>query len=201
MSLLDHMRFCLGPIPTTHDFSPTEEGWHLIQTPNLLKLQFLATPFIILSFVCITGLVWIFLPIQIDQFSLIDFMLTFVLLIPIRIIIFMLFHPHQGRSSKSIVGFTFNQLMLVYIYYSGALPRGRAVLIFLSPFLILSIVPLSIASIFGIGWIGLAYVIVLGGLMGSYDLFIALIILHNVPCQAIIRCQGLETYWKIPLSC
>ncbi|AFZ18872.1 hypothetical protein Mic7113_3126 [Allocoleopsis franciscana PCC 7113] len=132
------MRFRLGPVPTDPHFSPIEEGWNLVQTPNLLKLQFLSIPFIVLSFVFITGLVWIFLPIQIDQFSLIYFLLTFVLLIPVRAVIFVLLHPHQGRTSRSIVSFTLNQLMLVYVYYNCVLTRERVFLILLVPFLVLS---------------------------------------------------------------
>lgn len=194
------MRFCLGPIPVSPDFSPENEGWNLLQTSSFLKLQLIATPFIVLSFIVISILVWALLPIHLNQFLLIDFLLTFIVLIPARLVVFSLLHPCQGRSSKSIIGFTLNQLVLLYVYYNDTLSRKRIILILLGPFLFLSIVPLIVAAIFGIGWMWMAYVIVLAGLMGSYDLFMALIILRKIPHRAIVRSRGLETYWKLPSS-
>ena len=197
------MRLHLGPLPD--EFAP-DNSWHAIHEPGPILMQFLAIPFgfgaATLSF-----LLWqVFgLPssMQVRGSDASIFLLTLVLSLAVLIIVHELLHaivhPHFGCSPRTVIG-AWPSRMLFYAHYSGPLTRDRFLLVFLMPFLVISVLPIVMAAIgviphslmFWPAWFS-----VWNALFASGDLLGIALIFFQVPRAAIVQNQGWRTYWKL----
>jgi hypothetical protein len=122
-------------------------------------------------------------------------LLLFPIIIPVHELIHALAHPNWGRSAQSSLGL-WPRTLLFYAHYSGEWPRRRFVACLLAPFVALSICPLVWAWIFGAKH-GLAVVVsLLNTLLSCGDLAGALMVVVQVPREAIVRNQGYYTWWR-----
>ena len=189
------MRFHLGAIPETQDFSP-DAAWKPLREPGPWVMQFIGLPIGIAA--CVTiGFLWLLLTplrdISFDSPSML--LIAFVAMIPIHELIHAAVHPHSGMSARSILGF-WPSRMLFYAHYVGELSRGRFIAILLMPLLIISLVPLFACAIAGFSSPLVAFVSTLNALFAYGDMFGVGLLLFQVPWDATVRNQGWRTFWK-----
>ena len=123
------------------------------------------------------------------------FLLSFAGIIVVHELIHAAIHPMSGRSPHSILGL-WPSRMLFYAAYTGELTRNRFVAILLMPLVVISFLPLLIATAAQVtsGWA--AYVSAFNALLACGDIFGAGMVLVQVPGTAIVRNQGWRTYWR-----
>jgi hypothetical protein len=192
------MRFHWGPIPNSPDFVP-DETWRSLKEPTSIWLMQL----IVLPIAIVTGammiLFWkVLTPVQMFAPRTINVFLIlacFAELIIVHELVHSVVHPMKGSSPQSILGFWPSKI-LFYAHYDGELSRNRFGAILLAPLLVISFVPLLLASLFQwhSGWI--AFASILNAVMACGDIFGATLLLIQVPASAITRNQGWKTYWK-----
>lgn len=194
------MRFRLGAIPESPDFTP-DQTWRPLREPSPWLMQLLAIPLGIVSFAGI-GLLWLrATPLSPNQFATPEFlsqgMLSFFPLVVVHELIHGAVHPGFGKSNTTILGLWPSRL-LFYAHYDGELTRNRFVNILAMPTIILTFVPLLAAIITNTSHALAAWVSTWNVLFACGDLFGILLILAQVPSRAICRNQGWRTYWKHP---
>jgi hypothetical protein len=123
------------------------------------------------------------------------FLLSFAGIIVVHELIHAAIHPMAGRSPHSILGF-WPSRMLIYAAYTGELTRNRFIATLLMPLVIISFLPLLIATVAQVtsGWA--ACVSALNALLACADILGAGMVLVQVPRTAIVRNQGWRTFWR-----
>jgi hypothetical protein len=193
------MRFHLGEIPDSPDFVP-DETWKTMHEPSIWGMQLIAFPIGILS-VGIIALLWINItpllrpgtfkfpvPIGILLFC-------FVSVLIIHELIHATIHPMAGTSKNTVLGFLPSKMFL-YTTYVGELSRNRCLALLLAPFIVISIIPLMMASILHVAPYWLAYASILNAYLASGDLYMVGRTLFRIPPHATVRSQGWKTYWR-----
>jgi hypothetical protein len=118
-----------------------------------------------------------------------------VILIPVHELVHLVFHPHSGSSSQSVLGF-WPSKCLFYANYLGEMSRSRLITILLAPLLVISFGPLIVCAGMGASSIPLAIASTLNAFFGCVDITGTGLLLFQVPTKAIVRNQGYNTYWK-----
>jgi hypothetical protein len=127
--------------------------------------------------------------------SLRGFLVSFAGMVVVHELIHVAVHPMSGRSPHTIVGIG-GPSTGVYAHYDGEMTRNRFVAIFLMPLFVISFVPLLVAAVAQVssGWV--AFVSAFNAFAACVDLLDAGLILFQIPATAIVRQQGLRTYWR-----
>lgn len=189
------MRFHLGAIPETPNFSP-DPPWILLREPTPWVMQLLAFPLGVAACV-VVGAGWFFLtPLREMQLDSPGPLLGAVLIIiPVHEVIHAIVHPGSGGSADSILGFWPSRL-LFYAHYAGELSRARFIAILLMPLLIISFVPLVVCAVLSYSSGLLAFSSALNALLACGDIFAVGLLLFQIPANARVRNQGWRTYWR-----
>jgi hypothetical protein len=199
------MKLHFGAIPESVDFQPEEQGWNSLREPSAAMFQLYAVPFAFLNLAVLAAL-WHLVP----EFkpgggkaAVIGLLLTLLFFIPVHELLHALVAPGNGRSEKTLIG-VWPQKLVFYAHYDGAMPRNRFLLVFATPFIVLSLLPVGVAFIWlqagGDGAVPFVLQILsfLNGLAACGDALGFLMIWHQVPARAMVRNQGWKTYWKLP---
>ena len=194
------MRFRLGAIPESPDFTP-DQTWRPLREPGPWLMQLFAIPLGIASFAGI-GLLWLrATPLNLKLLATPGFpsqgLMSFIPLIVVHELIHAAVHPQCGRSEATILGLWPSRL-LFYAHYDGELTRNRFVNILAMPTIIVTVVPLVVAIMTNRSHALVAWVSTWNALFSCGDLFGILLLLFQVPSRAICRNQGWRTYWKSP---
>lgn len=190
------MRFHLGAIPETPDFTP-DSSWRSLREPTPWVMQFLAIPIGVAAVVVVVLLWFQITPLAevTGPLSMSAFLLSFVGIIVVHELVHVGIHPMVGRSRHSFLGF-WPSRVLFFAHYTGELTRNRFVAILLMPLVVISFVPLIVAAVTHVasGWA--AYISAFNALLACGDILGAGIVLFQVPATAIVRNQGWSTYWR-----
>lgn len=190
------MRFHYGGIPASPDFAP-DASWKPMRELPPWSIQFVALPIGIVT----TAFVWIlwdgFTPVRLNPFTMeLVPLLALCLGLPVvHELIHAALHPGAGRSSRTILGFWLKCGMF-YAYYDGELSRNRLVTIALLPLFVMTILPLVVSAALGSASEWVAFVSCLNALGACGDVFVAGVILFQVPPNATLRNQGWRSYWR-----
>ena len=127
--------------------------------------------------------------------SLPAFLVSFAGIVVVHELIHLAVHPMSGRSPHSIVGFG-GPSTGFYAHYDGELTRNRFVAILLAPLVVISFVPLLVAAVAQVtsGWV--AFISAFNAFLACADILDAGLVLFQIPATAIVRQQGLRTYWR-----
>jgi len=127
--------------------------------------------------------------------SLRGFLVSFAGMVVVHELIHLVVHPMSGRSPHSIVG-AGGPTTGVYAHYAGEMTRNRFVAILLMPLVIISFVPLLVASVAQVssGWI--AFISAFNAFGACADTLDAGLVLFQIPAAATVRCRGLRIYWR-----
>jgi len=199
------MRFHYGAVTESSDFHPEAEGWRGIREPGPIALQVLAFP-VMVGLLMIWGLfILLFVwpkPFSIQIPTAADTMTNcfgglglFILIIPLHELLHTLFHPGWGLTSNTIIGLWLSK-GLFYAHYEGSMSRNRFLLVFLTPYVVLGVLPTIWMGLFPELMQSLLFFSLWGSVLACGDLVGLGIILFQIPNSAIVRNKGWKTYWK-----
>lgn len=197
------MRLHIGAIPES-DFHP-DETWRPLREPSPFTMQVFSIPLaVVLGFGVVQAWQWIGLPpAKFTEVTSI-FMLAFVVLsFPAIIIVHELLHasafPKDGAREDVLIG-VWSSRMLFYAHYHGEMSRNRFLLVFVAPFVVISLLPLAVASVVPLpGWLllALAWCSTWNAIFACGDAFGVALILSQIPGNARVRNLGYRTYWRL----
>lgn len=200
------MRFHVGAIPQNSDFQPDAEGWNALREPSPLVFQLWALPVAALNCLVLFGL-WQLLvppfPESDSRWAGIGLLIVLLTFIPVHEFLHAFAAPGWGLSDKTAIGL-WPQKLVFYAHYDGALSRNRFLLVFATPFFVLSVLPIFMAAIMarltGDGTVSLILqgLVFLNGLAACGDILAIAMIMKQVPPTALVRNQGWNTFWKLP---
>jgi hypothetical protein len=199
------MKFRLGPVPRDPTFQPEQGGWRRLREPSFGLLIALAIPTSLLAGAAVL-FAWMLLvrihgvdaPVEVvvSPWSLLGALAAVFGLVVAHELAHAVFLPRCGLTPATTLGFWL-QTVTPYVSYRGELARDRYFLVTLMPFLLLSAAPLFVALL--TGWIplGLVLLTVVNAALSSGDLITAALLLAQTPRSAVVRHQGLETWWRV----
>jgi hypothetical protein len=140
------MRFHLGAIPTSPDFTP-DVPWKPLREPSPWLAQFIAFPVGVLTAALMVVLWLSITPLGDAMFAMPtpSVLMSLAGLLIVHELVHAAAHPMAGRSAHSVLGFWPSRLV-AYAHYDGELSRNRFVVIMLMPLFAISIVPLLVAA-------------------------------------------------------
>lgn len=126
--------------------------------------------------------------------------LVLVTTLPLHELVHALATPGWGLSTQTIIGIQGGKnLLLPYMFYTGAQPCWRMLLTGLAPFMILTVLPVVLilvaelgeAACSNLGFIAFFNISVSGG-----DLFTTGWIITHLPLRATVKGSGWGLFWK-----
>lgn len=189
------MKVRLGPIPENSEFDPIAEQWFPIREPGPVMVQILAIPIMLLTLAVLLILIYVVTPMSMSKFFSSGFFLTLIAVAPVHELFHAIFHPQNGISNNTIIGFWPSKLAF-YAHYEGSVSRNRFLAIGASPFIFLSVVPIGISALLNVGWQFLGMLSIANGIVSSADILGIIIIWYQIPKQAIVKNKGWRSYWK-----
>lgn len=199
------MRFALGPIPEDATFHPEAEGWTLLREPRTAHLMLAAIPLGVLMSGGL-ALVWslVLPPMALpDSFSAI-ITLPGLLAAILVLVGFVLLHEFlhaapaviAGSPDGVVVGF-WPRYVAPYFAYVDALPRRVQLACGVAPLVVLTALPFGVALAFpSVAW-WMAGISVANALGSAADLVMLVLIVRQVPANALTRSQGHATWWRM----
>lgn len=179
-------------IPQNENFHPIENGWNLINEPKTLnKYTFSSVP-ISLIIAYIIKIIALSYGININ----ITFRSLFYLLI--------LFVVHELIHAISLMGalksdvITFGIIpknLTFYTYYDDELSKSQLLFSLSLPFLVITVLPVIMLCLLGIGNSFIIELSILNSLVSSIDILQFIIILFKTPNNCRIRSKGIKNYW------
>jgi hypothetical protein len=196
------MRLHLGPPPENADFQPLKDGWTLLKEPRFSVLALMATVVGILVAI-LTLMAWEAIATNAKALTtlptespLIFFLVGLVSVVVVHEFVHATGYPRFGLNDETLIAF-WPSKVTCYVFYSGTLSRDRWLLTYVLPFLVLSMLPLAICSVFGVVLLELMFISVVNAFCCGGDLFIVgQLIMRQVPRKAVMRNQGWATWWK-----
>jgi hypothetical protein len=189
--------------PSLHlDF--VKSGWIPMKEPkNLISAILLSIPLMIVNIIVSIGVINIFSTISFNDFGVtedyisitINLVIIFllVLLLILHELLHLIFIPNFIKSEKTYVGIT---LFGGFVTTEEEISKSRYIIIAIAPFMIISVVLPIILGILGLLTPTLKFLIILNSMGSSVDLFNLLLIMKQVPKNAILKSNGSDTYWK-----
>jgi hypothetical protein len=189
------MKFHLGAIPENTDFNPEAEGWAAIREPGPWLIQIIAIPLALIILILLGGLLYLVWPSGSATTSavlLVGFGLGFI---PVHELLHALFFPEGLRSPHTIIGF-WPTRALFYAHYEHEMSRDRFLVVFLAPFIGLSLIPIVLIALFQWPSLELAFLALVNGAAASGDMIGTLLVGYQIPRGAVVRNKGWRSYWK-----
>jgi len=125
------------------------------------------------------------------------FLVMAIVLIVVHELIHLLFIPNFIKSDNTYIGLTYYGGC---VYTTDVLSKYRACLIYIAPFVFLSIILNVISGVLGLYNIPLMIFIILNSIGSSGEILELILILLQVPKGAKIVNNGMRTYFRVPLQ-
>ena len=193
------MQWHVGPVPED-DFEPGPE-WRNLDEPTPEELLKLAANYgAVASMLAILG--WAFLTPLFEEGlrwpAWTDVMLfapVFAGLVLLHELLHAALHPGYGLTQRTVIGW-WPERGMFYAHYHGELSRNRLIMLALMPFLVITVLPLALAAILQWTLPWTAGISILNALLSCADLFVAALLLRQLPGTAILRNRGWVSYWR-----
>ena len=190
--------------PSVH-LELVKNKWIPMKEPkNLTSAILLSIPLMIVSALISIGIIKIFSSISLSDFGFkpdeititinLSIVLWLFLLLVIHELIHLILIPNFVKSERTYVGFT---LFGGFVITEEEISKSRYVIITIAPFVIISIILPLVLSLLGLLTTTLKFLIILNAMASSVDLLNLLLIIKQVPKNAILKSNGPNTYWKI----
>ncbi|MED3912765.1 DUF3267 domain-containing protein [Peribacillus simplex] len=176
-----------------------KNGWVPMKEPkNLISAILLSIPLIIVAAIISIGIINIFSNISLSDFGLtsssisitinlgIIFLLVFLLIL--HELLHLIFIPNFIKSEKTYVGLT---LFGGFVITEEEILKSRYIFITIAPFMIISIIFPLILGVFGLLTPPLKFLIILNSMASSVDILNLLLIIKQVPNNAILKSNTL----------
>ncbi len=188
--------------PTTH-LELVENEWIPLKEPkNLISAILLSTPLMVIAASISIGMINIFSSISLSDFGIkpdeititinLSMILWLFFLLVVHEFIHLILVPNFMKSEKTYVGIT---LFGGFVLTEEEISKSRYILITIAPFVIISIILPLVLSSLGLLTTTLKFLIILNAMSSSVDL-LNLLIIKQVPKNAILKSNGPNTYWK-----
>lgn len=179
-----------------------KDGWRELKEPKSLMGQVaLSIPFVIFNFIISQLIIGIFMneiSVTIEdtedlKYAYLIILAISIVLIVVHELIHLLFIPNFIKSDNTYIGFTY---FGGYVYTKEALTKYRLCLIYIAPFVFLSIIFNAISGSLGLYNVPLSAFIILNSIGSSVDILSLTLVLLQVPKDAYLIMNGMRTYWK-----
>lgn len=195
------MKFVLNKIPEDKNFNPQENGWISFKEPSSMYTTSLLSIFIsllnLLIVICFFKIFKLNSNILNIIFSnnFLSFLFIFIIIFPIHEFLHALSCPCSLTSNDIYFGFIPKKIIF-FTYYKGILSKKRYLIVSIMPFLVITLAGILLAKLFGNDTF--FQTIILCNALESYmDILGVLIILLQVPKNAVIKNEGIKSYWKL----
>ncbi|WP_345240602.1 DUF3267 domain-containing protein [Pontibacillus salipaludis] len=183
-------------LPVSEQFRPEEEGWTMLKEPNATLAQWIALP------IGLFGILLVYLlavVLGIEEFYQFRFgwnlLLAYAVMLPIHEWLHAVVFPAKLKSDDIYVGVLMKYLVF-FAFYTKRMSRNRALAVYLTPFLVLSILPIVVMAVTGVYSLFLFDIAFLNAIGACVDLLAIWMISTQVPKEAVVRNKGYKTYWK-----
>lgn len=179
-------------------------GWIPLREPkNLAVAILLSIPLMGVTGLISVGMIGVFSAISFEEFGLtpgsfsvtinLGIVLIMVLLVVLHELLHLILLPNFLRSEKTFVGIN---LLGGFVITEEEIARSRYILITVAPFILISIALPVILGVFGLLTPAVKFLIILNAMASSVDMLNLLLVIGQVPKNAILRNNGPRTYWK-----
>ncbi|MCP4541735.1 MAG: DUF3267 domain-containing protein [Chloroflexi bacterium] len=190
------MKIQLGAVPKNASFDPKVERWADIREPGPCLIQILAIPVAAAILILLGGLLYLVWPSGSVTVSTAFIVILALMSIPVHELLHAVCMPGGLRSPNTIIGIWPARLVF-YAHYQGEMSRDQFLIVFLAPFLVLSLVPIVIIILFQWPSLELAILSLLNGILASGDIIGILLIGLQIPRSAVVQNHGWRTFWKL----
>ncbi|WP_226526874.1 DUF3267 domain-containing protein [Metabacillus niabensis] len=179
-------------------------GWVPMKEPkNVGNAILLSVPLMLVNAMITIGVINIFSTISLNDFGLtsdsftltinLSVILWLFLLLVLHEFLHLVFVPKFIESDKTFVGIT---MFGGFVITEEEISKSRYILITIAPFIIISVILPLLLSVFGLLTPTLKFLILLNSLASSVDMLNLLLIMKQIPKNAILKSNGPYTYWK-----
>jgi len=133
---------------------------------------------------------------ELFKYILVPLLIALVIIVLMEIIhglIHLLLIPNFIKSDNTYLGFTY---FVGYVYTTDVLLKSQACLIYIAPFLILSIILNAVLGLLGLYTIPLMLFILFNSIESGTDILPLILILLQVPKNAKVMNNGTHTYFR-----
>lgn len=190
------MKFVLGPIPEDQSFEPEKTGWRPLREPDPVMLNLVAIPIAVVLLGILVVVIRSLTPVPIKDVMTRVFP-AFLIIIPLHELLHALFTPRLGTTPETLLG-CWPARILFYAFYMGELSRERFLAVLLAPFIVITVIPLFVISMFSVNAPWAAAMALANGVGASGDLLGVFVVLSQIPRGAIVRNKGWRSYWRRP---
>jgi hypothetical protein len=200
------LRLRWGPVPDDTDFTPEHGGWTKLKEPTFGWMLVVALP---VSIVLVAGmsLAWGMVArvrgiaggstVVVTPVTALLSLLAVGALILTHELAHAAALPSGGLTAATTFGF-WPKAATPYVCYAGELSRNRQIVVGMTPFLVLSVVPIMVGLCFSIAPFWLVVLSAVNAFGASGDLIGAGLIALQVPASGVVRNRGLDTWWRRP---
>lgn len=193
------MKFLIGEVPASETLE-TRPGWTRVTSLPTGLLFLYSAPVGILLFLLV-GLYWNFI------FESPTIIPRIPSDLPFPIILLLTIATHELVHAATLPGFPFSPCCIMgfwpsrfapFVTFDGVLTRRRAIFFTLGPLFLLTVVPILLSFAAGLNHRLVAAVSILNACGSCADIFLALILLKQVPGEALVCYSRTETFWSRP---
>lgn len=181
------------------------EKWIPMKEPRkLISAILLSIPLMIIAASISIGIIDIFSSVSLSEFGItangyvfkiyLSDILWLIIMLVIHELIHLIFIPNFIKSEKTYVGLT---LFGGFVFTEEEISKSRYIIITIAPFVIISLILPVVLSLFGLLTTTLKVLIILNSLGSSVDLLNLILVIKQVPKNAILKSNGPYTYWRI----
>jgi len=195
------MRFIFGMLPDDPTFDPAGAGWKIVASsttsrPGLLVIFSLAGAAVFLAAIAAWS-VWVpnaWHGAFTEAYPLGTFLVCVAIGIVIHESLHLFAHPFFGLSAQSVVGF-WPKMMAPYVSFDGQMTRNRLLLVSLTPFLALSVLPFLLAVFAGYSNTYVALLAIINASASIWDIHLAIVAATSIPADATVRAHSGYLWW------
>lgn len=197
---MKQIQFHVGSIPPTPNFEP-DERWTRLREPEMWLFQLVAT---FIGLAAAAGAAWLWFRLTpLDRFGFEPTLGTALILFgTVALVIFVhellhaAAHPKFAENGYTIIGF-WPAKVVFFAAYLGPTTRNRFLFGLLLPLIVISLIPLILATLVLIPSSMLAFISIVNVALASGDIFGAYLVLTQIPSGATLCSQGHITYWQM----
>ncbi len=179
-------------------------GWITLKEPrSLVSTIILSIPLMVINLFIAIVVIGIFSTFSFKEFGFTpdSFSVTINLGVIIALVLVVIFHellhlffiPKFISSAKTYVGLT---IFGGFVVTEEEIAKSRYILITIAPFLIGSIILPLMLGVFGLLTPAVKLLVLLNAMASSVDILNLLLVIMQVPRNAILKNNGPKTYWK-----
>jgi len=184
------MRLVPGPATDSKEFT-RDAAWRPLREPDAGLAQVLALPIAVCAGTAVVVLWAILTPFSDPGMTLRSLATTLVVLVPLHELTHAAAFPGSLASSRLVI--------VVWpwrVQYDGEVSKARYLWILSMPLLVISVAPAILCAMLGKASPAIALISLVNALASSGDVLAGILVLAQIPPDAVIRTHGSMTLWQ-----